>query len=218
MARPRRDAWRSLGRMLAAAGALTLLVGCCGTGRVEVAALNFRAIDPPAGPPPRFYTVDLDCCYWWLDDDGNVWVAMRRTQPILPFEPGGDFVFQLSLALRDPPAGSARDYLVTRRELRASAKFGPAETRFVSISGIVALYREAGDKLRGSFRLQVAREVNQMLGGWSRPERYLMQGTFMAVRDAERGWPIAEATEAYGWGREPITRSDAGETDEAITE
>jgi hypothetical protein len=87
--------------------------------------------------------------------------------------------------------------------LRAVARFGPAQSRFESLSGVVALYRQAGDRLRGSFRLQVAREVQQWLGDWSRPSRYLMMGTFEAVPDEQRGRRIAQETEAVGRERPP---------------
>lgn len=183
---------------------LCLMAGCSahGGGRVEVTALNYRAIDPPAGPPPRFTRVELDRCYWWTDQAGQVWIAMERDQPVL-FGSLGNFRFQLSLVLEKPPAGRARDYLVSKRELRSVARLGPAESRFVSLLGIVALYREPHDRLRGSFRLEVARQAQQLLGGWSRASRYLMMGTFEAVRDEERGRRIAADTEAFGWERTP---------------
>lgn len=187
---------------LAAALGLLALAGCGGHGQVEIAALNFAAIDPPGGPPPRFVRLRLDRCCWWLDEAGKVWVALERERPS-PFGRLAHFRFQLSLALDEPPAGSARDYLVSRRQLRAVARYGPAESRFVSQVGIVALYRAPGDRLRGSFRLQVGREARQLLGGWSRPARYLMMGTFEAVRDEARGRRIAEQTESHGWEREP---------------
>jgi len=178
-------------------GGLYLLAGCHGTGRVEVAALDFRSIDPPA---PHVARVDVDRCYWWTDASGQVWIAMQCDKPVaLGVE---RFVFQLSLVLDSPPAGRARNYLVNKRELRAAARLGPAQSRFVSLAGIVALYRGPGDRLRGSFRLQVAREVQKLLGGWSQPSRHLMMGTFEAVYDEERGRDIALATEADEWKRD----------------
>ena len=192
-----------------AAGWLCLAAGCGGSGggRVEVTALNYRAIDPPA---PRFVRVEIERCYWWTDEAGQVWVAMERDKPWLL---GPErFVFQLSLSLEKLPAGRQRNYRVTKRELRAVARFGPAESRFVSLSGIVAIYHEPGDRLRGSFRLEVAREVLQLLGQWSRPSRYLMMGTFEAVRDEQRGRPIADQTEAFGWQREPPTTQSSATT------
>ena len=182
-------------------GSLGLLAGCNGSGRVDVAALDFQAIDPPEGPAPRFVELDLDRCYWWADEDGRVHVALERDRPTLL---GAEwrFRFQLSLALDQLPAGKARDYRVNRRELLGVARFGPAQSRFTSLYGIVALYREPQDRLRGSFRMEVSRETQQLLGGWSRPSRYLMMGTFVAVPDAERGRRIAAEAEAPGAVRE----------------
>jgi len=192
---------RAAGTLLFLLGLACALAGCHGGGHVYVTALNFKAIDPPAGPPPTFTRLTFDRCFWWTDEDGDVWVAMERTRRY----PGTDwaFHFRLSLALGEPPAGRARDYLVTQRELRATARFGPAQSRFVSLSGIVALYREPGDRVRGSYRLQVAREVQRPLGDWSRPSRYLMMGTFEAVHDEERGQQIAVETESPGRERPP---------------
>ena len=185
---------------------LVLLAGCAGSARVYVTALDFQSIDPPAGPAPRFVELDMDRCSWWTDDAGHVWVAMERDRPVL-FMPEWRFRFQLSFALDDPPAGRARDYRVTKRELRGTARFGPTQSRFVSLAGIVALYREPGDRFRGSFRIEVAREVQQILGGWGRPTRYLMMGTFNAVPDDGRGRRVAAETESLGTQRGPSPAS-----------
>ncbi len=175
------------------------LAGCQGGGRVQVAALDFRAIDPPA---PRFVQIPIDRCFWWTNEAGQVWIAMERDQPLL-IRPE-HFVFQLSLVLERLPAGRERNYVVSKRELRGVARIGPAEGRYVSISGIVALYREAGDTLRGSFRMEVTQESLGLLG-WTAPRRQLMMGTFRAVRDEGRGQAIVAQTEADGWERNPTT-------------
>ena len=178
------------------AGSLTLLVcltasGCSGSAHLEFTALNFRSIDPP----PPYSRSRFDHCYWWTDDQERVWIAMeRRVASIL----GEDFTFefQLSLLLERLPAGRARNYTVGQREFRALARVGPLESRFTSSAGIVALYRASGDRLRGSLRLQVVRRsVNPLLGGWSRPARYLIAGTLEAVHDERRGRAIVEKME-----------------------
>ncbi len=183
--------------------ALCLLFGCAGGGRVEIATLDFRAIDPPA---PRFAHVDLDRCYWWTDEQGQVWIAMERDQPLI-VRPE-HFIFQLSLVLEKLPAGRERNYLVNKRELRGVAKVGPAEGRYISLNGIVALYREPGDRMRGSFRLEVAQESLGLLG-WSSPRRQLMMGSFVAVPDTGRGKTVAAGTESPGWERAPRTSTQA---------
>ena len=177
----------------------SLACGCAGGGHLELISLNYRAIDPPA---PRASTLEVDRCYWWTDDAGRVWVALESVRHPW-FTPFGPFLFQMSLALDRLPAGRARDYSVAQRELRALARLGPVESRFTAVAGVVAVYRATGDKLRGSFRLHVRREVSRLLGGWSEPTSFLMHGTFTALHDAARGRPIAEQTESHGWEREP---------------
>ncbi len=69
----------------------------------------------------------------------------------------------------------------------------------------MALYRDSGDRLKGSFRLDVLRQSQRLLGGWTPPSRFIMLGTFDAVPDAGRGRQIVAATEASGWEREAPT-------------
>ena len=72
-----------------------------------------------------------------------------------------------------------------------------------------------GGRLRGSVRIQVARQLHTLLGDWSRPVRYLLLATFDAVYDEQRGRAIAARTEEDGFERptlphpppaEPTTR------------
>jgi hypothetical protein len=185
--------------LLGAVG-LLLLAGCRTPGRVQLTALDFRNIDPPRA---AFQEIKLDRCYWWTDDAGQVWIAMTRDKPWLL---GAEyFRFRLSLVLERLPRGKARNYLVSKRELRGVARFGPAEARLVSKGGVVALYREGEDRLRGSFRLQVRHQSPALLGvgGWTKPRQFLVLGTFDAVRHEERGRQIADETESQGWDRPP---------------
>ncbi|TWT46103.1 hypothetical protein RAS1_25500 [Phycisphaerae bacterium RAS1] len=190
-------------RRCSAAAALCLcagliwLSGCAGTGRIELASLDFTSIDPP---DPRIAKLDLSECYWWTDDDGRVWVALRRCFRS-PFNDLLNFQFHMTLRFEKPPTGKARNYLVSRDELRAAVRIGPLESRFVSRTGIAALYRIDGGRVRGSLRMQVLREVSRLLGGWSKPSAYLLLGSFTAVPDRAAGEQIRAATEADGWER-----------------
>jgi hypothetical protein len=169
-----------------------LLTGCAGGGRLEFASLDFRAVDPP---PPRVSPVGLQECYWWTEDDGRVQIAMQSRRTPL-WNSTLRFQLQLSLTLEKLPAGPARNYTLEPRALQARVRFGPWESRFTSQTGIVALYRESGDRLRGSARVRTSRVTLQWLGGWSEPVRYLMLASFTAVPDERRGRAIAElATE-----------------------
>ncbi len=191
--------WTRRGPAAAVLLAVLAAAGCGGSARVELATLNFSAIDPPA---PQVARVVLHRCTWWQDDAGQVWIAMERQEPLVVVP--GHFGFRLSLVLSGLPAGRAREYRVAQRELRAAVRLGPVESRYESILGIVALYREPGDRLRGSFRLLVGQQSSRLLGGWTSPMQQLMLGTFEAVPDTDgRGRAIAAETEAAGWSRPP---------------
>ena len=207
--RPRASA---VGCCIAATSAL-LCAGCArGNATLQIASLNYRSIDPPAA---RVMDVRASGCYWWTDDADRVWVAFERRFHSLLI-PQLNSTFQFSLMLEKLPAGHARNYEARREELRARVRTGPFEIRFVSRQGIVALYRERGDRIRGHFRLQVLREVSRLLGGWGRPAQYLMIGRFNAVHDEKRGRAIAEATESLGFDRktpadtQPASRIEGG--------
>lgn len=183
---------------------LCLWTGCHRAGQVEIASLNYVAIDPPA---PRVSRVGLDHCYWWMDEEGRVQIAMERDQSwVLGPTHVEHFVFQMALTLEKPPAGKSRNYLLSKRQMNGAARFGPAHSRFVSAAGIVALYREPGDHMRGSFRIRVARQGLQLLGGWSPVSRHLMMGTFIAKHDEERGQRIVAQVAENGW---PVPSEDA---------
>jgi hypothetical protein len=189
------------------------LAGCSGSATIRLTPLNFTAIDPPA---PRVAQLTIDECYWWEDAAGQIWIAMQERRAGL-FTDFADLGFQLSLRLEQPPAGAARNYLARRDELRARVKIGPVESRLESTHGIVALYREGDDRYRGTFRLRVHREVNYLLGGWSRPTTYLLLGEFTAVQDAARGQAIANLTESAGWDRAPVTEPSPVIRDHSVT-
>jgi hypothetical protein len=146
--------------------------------------------------------IAIDRAYWWTDERGDVWVALERVFAPL-FGRFGTFTFQFSFAVDKPPAGKARNYVLGQREFRGTVKLGPSESRFVSVRGILALFREPGERIRGSFRLEATRQTSRLLGGWGPAVRYLLMGRFDALPDAARGAAIAEATESNGWERAP---------------
>lgn len=176
---------------------LLLLAGCADPGHLELTALDYQMIDPPA---PQVTRIGLDRAYWWTDDQGDVWISLERVVTPL-FGKFGTFRFQFSFAVDKPPAGKARNYILAQREFRGLLRLGPAESRLVSVTGILALFREPGDRFRGSFRLEATRQTSRMLGGFGPAVRYLLLGRFNAVLDAGRGAEIAAATESNGWER-----------------
>ncbi len=179
--------------------------GCAQRGRIELVSLDFRNIDPPA---PHVVTLRAAECCWWVDERGDLWVAMHREQHV-PWRPRLRFELDMSLRLAAPPAGRARNYRLDRDSLRLRIEVGPWQLRFSSMAGIAAVYHESGKRLRGSVRARTRRVTSQLLGGWSKPTGYLLMASFTAVPDAERGRAIADRTEADGWDRKPPRRSTA---------
>ena len=116
----------------------------------------------------------------------------------------GRFVLKMSLVLDQLPSGRERLYQLDQRSFRAVARGGLTESRFTAATGVVALSRQSEQRLRGSFRLPARKQTSRWFGGWRRPTNYLMQGTFSAVYDQKRGFPIVAATESQGWDRAPV--------------
>ncbi len=197
-------------RFPVAVGLLCMLcvTGCRGGGDVQLISLDFRSIDPPA---PRVFELSFDRCVWWSDANGRLWLAMSRDmQSILG--PLGRVQFEMSIRLEKPPSGKARNYSLAADEVRARIRTALSETRLTSISGILAVYRESGDALRGSFRFQANRHTLQILGGWSRGARFLFLGRFHAAPDAGEAAAIVESTEGPGFERGEPTSAPAVQT------
>lgn len=176
--------------------ALLAPCGCAGNGQVEFISLNYRDIDPPAA---RANVVALDSCTWWEDGAGRVWIAMRRDASGL--SELLRLTFRMSLALERLPAGAARNYVVDDETVRGLARLGPTLTRFTSVRGVLALYRDGKDRLRGSLRFEANRQAAQLLGGWGAAGRSVVLARFVASRDPGGGMEVVAATEESGFDR-----------------
>ncbi len=204
LAAPGRRAWLGALALVLLAGLGLLAAGCHGQARLELAAIDYKSIDPPAA---RSVRLSPSRCYWWTDEQGRVWIAMQYERRTL-LGRLGHLQLQLSLLLEKPPAGKARNYEVDNRTLRAVARAGPTEGRFTSVTGIVALYREPNDRFRGSLRILSDRQASRQFGGWGKSARFLILGSFTAVHDEQRGREIADLTESHGWERDPPAATD----------
>lgn len=176
---------------------VVFIAGCAGDGKIELVSLDYRSIDPPA---PRVFELSLDRCVWWTDAGGRLWLSMDRDMPSI-FGPVGRVRFEMSIRLEKLPSGRARNYSLAADEVRARIRTALGETRLTSISGILAIYREGADRLRGTFRFQANRYTLQVLGGWGRGARFLLLGHFTAVPDMGGGEAVARATEDSGFER-----------------
>jgi hypothetical protein len=175
-----------------------LLLGCT-PNRLELISLDMTAIDPPA---PRPFSIEPQRCEWWEDDAGGLWLGLQSDVSSL-LGPGQSF--RATLKLDKLPSGAARNYTLNFDSLRAALKFGPVQARFVSQSGVVAAYREPGDRLRISLRALVTRHGLGLIGDWSRGGRTLWLATFTASRAAAaaRADLVAE-TETSGFERKGV--------------
>lgn len=179
-----------------------LLIGCAGRGALEFASLEFATIDPP---PPRVLRVSLDRAFWHVDDrDGTLRIGLEKDAASLLGEIGRVRV-QISLRLDKPPAGPTKQYSLRTSEMRGRVRVGAAESRLLSATGIAAIDRVDGHRLRGQFRMIATRRTLQLLGGWANGPRALILGEFEALLDAEQCEAIYAATEEDDFGRPPAS-------------
>jgi len=186
--------------------ALIALTGCTGSADLQFVSTNLASINPP---PPIIYRYEPRQCFWWLDDDGSMNIAMQFDNVSL-FSEMGKLRLQVSLAFDSPPAGSGRDYRIGPRTVRGRFETAMTQARLISSSGVIAISKPPDKHIRGSFRmlLQQFPGVSLFTLTAQKPGNYLMFGTFDAIEDAERGRAIRDATEADGWTRPP-TKTDA---------
>src|SRR5262245_1696626 len=187
-----------------AAISFVALSGCAGSAELQFVSTNLTSINPP---PPIVYRFDPQRCYWWLEDDGSMNIAMQFDNVSVLSEIG-KLRLQVSLSLDAPPAGSGKDYPIGPQNLRGRFDTPLAQARLISTSGVVAISKAGNERYRGSFRmlLQQFPGISLFTLAPQRPGSYLMFGKFEAVHDAERGRAIRDATEADGWTRATTTR------------
>jgi hypothetical protein len=184
--------------MLLAVAATT--VGCTGSARVNFVSLNMTAIDPP---PARAWEFDAGECYWWLDESGDLNLALRSVRHDALLGKFGRVELCVSLSLDAPPAGSGRNYTIRQREVRAVATTTLQSHRFTSYAGIVGVSTQRPDRYSGSFRiwLNAHTELSLFTVMPNRPGTVLCFGRFEAVHDEARGKAIRLQTEAGGYVR-----------------
>jgi hypothetical protein len=170
------------GVLLAVALCAALAAGCNGGARIELVALDYRTVDPP---PPKSVALHFDACYWDETDSGAVQLVLTHERGSL-LGRYGRLDFQLLFQLDKLPAGRERLDHLRRDDMLGVARSALVQARYRSLVGVVSLERASATMLRGSFRALVRRRSTQLLGGWGRPQSVLLQGTFSAIRAAER--------------------------------
>jgi len=194
--------WRRQGWLLRAVGfgpLVLALAGCGGRATVQIVSLQTKDIDERR---PLIWRCETDRCYWWLEPDGTVNVAIQYENVSLVGELG-KVRLALSLSLEALPAGEVRTYPVRGRALRAGAQFGPDHRRFRSYQGVVLVRRVGPSRIRGRFRIFALQQQFSVVTGWRFAGMLLFLGRFEAVADERKARPIVQASEVDDWARPP---------------
>jgi hypothetical protein len=174
--------------------------GCSGSAKFNLVSLNMSAIDPP---PPKVWEYDAQECYWWTDEDGDLNISMKCTQRNIFLGKLGDFDLYFSFALKEPPAGSGRDYNIRQRETRSIGIYALQSFRFTSYAGIIDALTGSDKTYSGSFRMGLTTHTELSMFNLmpQKPGNVLCFGKYHAVHDPVRGRAIRDFTEAEGWER-----------------
>jgi len=175
-------------------------VGCSGAATVQFVSLHPSEIDPPSAEVMRF---DAPEAYWWIDQAGEMNVAVRCRRRNVWLGRLGDVELAFSLMPGPPPAGRARNYKIALRESRIIVRSALQTRRFNAYAGILGLILDDETHAHGSFRIWLQPQAQLSFFSFppQRPGSVLCFGTFRAVRDAVRGEAIRATCEADGWTR-----------------
>lgn len=182
-------------RVLAQVAACALGVACCGCvtgGEADFVEMNFKRISAEGALVER---VSLSNASWWVDEGEAVHVALGSESPALLGAGSGE-QFDMSIVVSGLAAAGARDYPVTNETLRACHQVGANHTRYASMHGIVALWFEPGNVLRGRYRIVAIKELFHILTGWTKVGQVVAVGEFVARPDHGEGKNVLERSEA----------------------
>ncbi len=179
-----------------------LLAGCTGSADIQFVSLDAKEIDPP---PTEIFPFAAKECYWWVDEADELNIAMRCRKRSLVLGKYGYVDFDMSFVLGAPPAGSGRNYKISRRETRTFFLSAFQAQRLTSYSGIVGVTVKENGTLHGSFRIWMKPQAELQMFSFfpQRPGSLLCFGTFEAVKDAPRGLKIRAHCESKGGRRGP---------------
>lgn len=175
------------------------LASCSGRASIYMVPLGPKPIRT-AGP--LVIHVSPDECYYWVNDEQDVCVAMRAGNAS-PLGKRFQREFLASLVLDGQPAGPARYYRAGRRTLRARETAGYTHTRAASLGGIIVIWDYGTGKLAGRFRLTAKQQAYSVLTGWRGDRRVLFIGEFTAIMGRRAGRKILARTEEDGMARAP---------------
>jgi len=185
-------------RVIAAVALISCTGGCSGRASLHLIPLGNRAIDASG---PLISRVSPTECYYWLNDEGELCIAMRGVKRAA-FDRRFDQEFIASFVLDAPPAGEARNYRVSRRTVRMRSHAGFTHTRSASLNGIVGVWNYDRTTLRGRFRFTVKQQSYSVLVGWGGNTQVLYVGEFSAIPHPMRGEKLLARTEEDAMNRQ----------------
>ena len=165
--------------------------GCTGHARLSLIPLNSSTLTPTSRLE---YTVSPQECYWWVDEEDRLCLAMCYHN----FSILGDLTrdaFELSFVFKDPPPEEEKVYVARRDVARALWHRSAWHLRLRARTGNVAIERRSEEILAGRLRLTCSSEEFWILTGWQRKTPVLIQGQFTAVRDAKQGRALLQRIE-----------------------
>ena len=180
-----------------AALCVAAIAGCSGSAWLSVVPLSLKTV---GNDHPLEIRYTPDRCYYWIDEQDRLCIAMAFDNITL-FGDYGKQSVAVSMVLDGMPAGAGRSYRATRTTLRMIAHRVPNHWRWASLAGTVSVWRNGADEFRGRFRIFAKQQSFHVALGWHGNQRAIMIGEFEAVRQPEAGRRILETTEADGMER-----------------
>ena len=167
------------------------VVGCASPSHLHLVMLGSERISST-----ETLTVDVepDECYFWINDENQVCVAMHRHDRSWRGSVH-DYDFAGSFVLDEPPAGEGRNYPVGERTFRSKTKNGYIHTRMLSRTGVVGIWNYENDSLDGRFRFFARQQSYSAFVGWGGERHVLVVGEFSATRNRDKGEAILQKTE-----------------------
>ena len=189
---------RRWGAGLALAVGCLAVGGCTGWAEFSLIPLDQGRISKSA---PLIVELRAAECYYSIDD-GRISIAWTDENISVIGEWGKKSVVG-SIVLDGLPAHESRDYRLDRNSIRGRQRHGPKHVRFGSLGGILALWLDGENQIKGRLRARVRQQHFNVLLGWTQNRPVLLVGDFVAVRDRARTEEIVRRSETGGMARAP---------------
>lgn len=170
-------------------GNVLLFTGCATPNTVRMIPMDARRI---SSAEPLVITLLPSECHYWIDDSGDLCLALRSRKPSL-FGRLRSSEMCMTAKLKEPPAATSRDYPLTKGGVQLRRRAGLQHIRAESLQGIVAVWDYGKPRLRGRFRVHAQQRSYSVLTGWTMAGRVLIVGEFTASENREKGEAIRDA-------------------------